>query len=58
MGSCYMYLKNGKYLASIIENSVITCYEITDAEAKSLSEEKKQLLEILIKKMQPAKQKI
>ena len=41
MGSCYMYLKNGKYLASIIDNSVITCYEITDAEAKSLSEEKK-----------------
>ena len=53
-----MYLKNGKYLASIIDNSVITCYEITDAEAKSLSEEKKQLLEILIKKMQSAKQKI
>ena len=58
MGSCYMYLKNGKYLANIIDNSVITCYEITDAEAKSLSEEKKQLLEILIKKMQSAKQKI
>ena len=26
--------KNGKYLASIIDNSVITCDKITDAEAK------------------------
>ena len=57
MEFCYMYLKNGKYLASIIDNSVITCYEITDAEAKSLSEEKKQLLEILIKKCNLQKKK-
>ena len=33
--------KNGKYLASIIDDSVITCDEIIDAEAKSYDEETK-----------------
>ena len=33
--------KNGKYLASIIGNSVITCDEIIDAEAKSNDKETK-----------------
>ena len=33
--------KNGKYLASIIDDSVIPCYEIIDAEAKSYDEETK-----------------
>ena len=33
--------KNGKYLASIIDNSVIRCDEIIDAEAKSCEEETK-----------------
>ena len=31
--------KNGKYLASIIDDSVITCDEILDAEAKFQDEE-------------------
>ena len=31
--------KNGKYLASIIDDSVITCDEILDAEAKLQDEE-------------------
>ena len=31
--SCF---KNGKYLASIIDNSVITCDEIIDAEEKEI----------------------
>ena len=33
--------KNNKYLASIIDNSVITCGEIIEAEAKSSDEETK-----------------
>ena len=33
--------KNGKYLASIIDNSVITCDEITDAVAKLYNKETK-----------------
>ena len=33
--------KNGKYLASIIAKSVITCDEIIDAEAKTYDEETK-----------------
>ena len=33
--------ENGKYLAGIINDSVITCDEITDVEAKSLDKEKK-----------------
>ena len=33
--------KNGKYLASIIDNSVIMCDEIIDAEGKSYNEETK-----------------
>ena len=33
--------KNGKYLASIIDNSVITCEEVRDAEAKPYGEETK-----------------
>ena len=31
--------KNGKYLASIIDDSVITCDEVINAEAKSYDEE-------------------
>ena len=33
--------KNGKYLENILDNSVITCDEIIDAEAKSYHEEAK-----------------
>ena len=33
--------KNGKYLASIIDNSVITCDKIIGAEAKSHDEKTK-----------------
>ena len=33
--------KNGKYSANIIDDSVITCEEITDAEGKSIDEEAK-----------------
>ena len=33
--------KNGKYLASIIDNSVITCDEIIDTESKSNNKETK-----------------
>ena len=33
--------ENGKYLASIIDNSVITCDEIIDAEVKSYDEKTK-----------------
>ena len=36
-GSC----ENGNYSASIIDNSVITCVEIKDAEAKSHDEDTK-----------------
>ena len=43
--------ENGKYLVSIIENSVITSDEI-------IEEETKQLQEILMKKMQSIKQKV
>ena len=28
--SCFMYYKNDKYLASIIDNSVVTCDEIEE----------------------------
>ena len=38
--------KNGKYLASIIDISVITCDEIIDGEAKSNNEETKKFNEI------------
>ena len=34
-------MKNGKYLASIIDDSVITCDEIIDAEGKLFDEETK-----------------
>ena len=37
------YCKTCKYLASIIDESVITCDEIIDAEARSYNEEKKHL---------------
>ena len=33
--------KNGKYLASIMDDSVITCDEIIDAETKSKDEKTK-----------------
>ena len=36
---CYMQLQNDKYLASIIDDSVITYDEIIDTEAKSYNEE-------------------
>ena len=39
--SFYMKLQNRKYLASIIYNSVITCDEVIDAEAKSNNDETK-----------------
>ena len=33
--------ENGKYLANIIDNSMITCEEIIDAETKSYNNETK-----------------
>ena len=36
--------ENGKYLANIIDDSVITCDEIIDAETKSYDEETKFIL--------------
>ena len=47
--------ENGKYLVSIIDNSVITCDEIIDAVETKTKTKKKQ---ILMKKMQSVKQKI
>ena len=41
--------KNDRYLASIIDNSVITCEEITDVDAKSYDEETKTVTTILMK---------
>ena len=40
--SCYIQCKNGKNLGSAIENSVITCDEIIDAEAKLYNKKVKQ----------------
>ena len=37
--------ENGKHLASIIDNSMITCDEIIDAKAKSHDEVKKKQLQ-------------
>ena len=39
--TCNILHVNGKYLASIMGDSVITCDEIIDAEAKSNNEERK-----------------
>ena len=46
--------KNDKYLGSIIDNSVIACDRIIDVDeqTKSYDEGKKQLQQILMKKMQ------
>ena len=44
--------KNGKYLASINNDSVITCDEVIDAETKSYNEETKTIPKNLMKKMQ------
>ena len=49
--------QNGKYLASIMDDSVITRNEILDAEAKSNDEERNSQ-QILIKKLQLKKHKI
>ena len=49
--------KNGKYLANIIEDSVIKCNEIKDAEAKSYNEETKTVTANFSEKKQPAKHK-
>ena len=51
--------KYSKYLASIIDNSMITCDEIIDAEAKSYDEETRTvIINFNEKKMQFVKQKI
>ena len=39
MESCYGSCENGKYLASIIDDSVITCDEIIDADMETKSHE-------------------
>ena len=45
--------ENGKHLASIIDNSMITCDEIIDAKAKSYDEVKKKTVTTsLMQKMQ------
>ena len=49
--------KNGKYLASITDDSVITYDKITDVEAKSYEKETKTVSKILIKKL-PVKHKV
>ena len=51
--------ENGKYLTSIIENSVITCDEIigVDAEAKSYNEEKETVPANFNEKKQPVRRK-
>ena len=50
--------KNGKYLASIIDDSAITCDEIIDVEAKSNESETKAFPANLMKKNSTAKHKI
>ena len=47
--------ENGKYLASIMDDSVITCDEIIESYDK---EKKKLFQQILIKRKQPVKRKI
>ena len=49
--------KNGKYLASITDDSVITYDKITDVETKSYEKETKTVSKILIKKL-PVKHKV
>ena len=41
---------NGKYLANIVDNSVITCDKVIDVEAKSYDEETKTILTNFIEK--------
>ena len=43
--------KNGKYLGSIIDNSVIAFDEIIEVEAKSINEETKTAPKIVMKKI-------
>ena len=50
--------KNGKYLASIIDDSVITCDEIINAEAKLYDEEIKTIPTNFMDKKQLVKQQI
>ena len=50
--------KNGKYLASIIDNLVIMCDEIIDAEPKLYDQETKTVTTSFNKKKQPVKHKI
>ena len=50
--------KNGKYLANIMDDLVITCDEIIDAEAKSYDEETKTFPTNFNEKKQPLKHKI
>ena len=50
--------ENGKYLANIMDDLVITCDEIIDAEAKSYGEETKTIPTNLNEKKQPLKRKI
>ena len=49
---------NDKYLASIIDNSVIRCNEIIDAVAKSYDKEAKTVSTNFNEKREPVKQKI
>ena len=50
--------ENGKYLGSIIDDSLITCDEIVDAEAKSNDKETKTVSKNFNKIKQTAKHKI
>ena len=47
--------ENGKYLASFMDDSVIPCDEIIDAEATRTMKKQKQFQQILMKKMHPVK---
>ena len=49
--------ENGKYLASIIDDSVITCDEIIDAETKSCDKERKTVTTNFNEKGQSVKHK-
>ena len=50
--------ENGKYLASIFDDSVITCHEIIDEEVKSDDEETKIVTRNFNEKKQSVKQNI
>ena len=50
--------KKAKYLAIIIDDSIVMCDEIVDVKAKRMTEKQKQLQQTLMKKMQLIKHKV